>query len=507
MPSRVGDIGASSATNGTPAFAVIDVETTGLSPRSHRILELAIVRVDLHGSVVDEWTHRFNPDGPVGATHIHGITDADVRHSPRFHELAPHIFDLVQGVPLVAHNARFDVSFLEGEFASAGLALAAADTICTLEASHLHLPQLARRRLLDCCEAVGVRLENAHSALGDARATAGLLHHYLQLVDGDHGALVSNRPRRATSGPKSRGGTAREIEFARIRAAQRKLPRVPLLSRITAPNLLEVVEEGAPAGMATYLESVLRALEDGLLSGDERAELAEVADLFDLSEGDRDAAHRALLLGAAHRAVEDGTVSRDERQQLLSLAALLGQRELLVDGVLDEARVAHEDAITATLRPLPRGWSHGDALRVGDRIAFTGCEERWRERMESRAAKMGVRVTSGVSRLTTILVTDGSVDGTKASDARAHGTRIVDPSTFEQLLDCLQPRLEAPRQDKRTVTAAAASSPETASASETLLTATVEPSAVRAWARAQGIAVADRGRLSHELTEAYRRAH
>src|SRR3954453_2476982 len=58
---------------GAPGFAVIDAETTGLSPNSHRILELAIVRTDPIGRVVDEWVCRFHPGGPVGATHIHGI--------------------------------------------------------------------------------------------------------------------------------------------------------------------------------------------------------------------------------------------------------------------------------------------------------------------------------------------------------------------------------------------------------------------------------------------------
>lgn len=69
---------------GAPVFAVVDVETTGLSPSHHRILELAVIRTDAAGRVVDEWTSRFNPEGPVGATHIHGITDADVANAPLF---------------------------------------------------------------------------------------------------------------------------------------------------------------------------------------------------------------------------------------------------------------------------------------------------------------------------------------------------------------------------------------------------------------------------------------
>src|SRR3954447_9618292 len=69
---------------GQPRFAVIDVETTGLSPEQNRILEIAVVTTDPRGRVLDEWATRLNPQGPVGASHIHGITDADVAHAPLF---------------------------------------------------------------------------------------------------------------------------------------------------------------------------------------------------------------------------------------------------------------------------------------------------------------------------------------------------------------------------------------------------------------------------------------
>ena len=100
-----------------PRFAVIDVETTGLSPVDERIIELAIVRADEHGRPIDQWVTRFQPDRPVGATHVHGITDADVAHAPRFADLAVTIGTALQGMVVVGHNAEFDVSFLRAEFA------------------------------------------------------------------------------------------------------------------------------------------------------------------------------------------------------------------------------------------------------------------------------------------------------------------------------------------------------------------------------------------------------
>jgi DNA polymerase-3 subunit epsilon len=103
-----------------PGFAVIDVETTGLSATSHRVLELAIVRTDPAGRVLDEWVCRFNPDGPVGATHIHGIRDVDVLGARRFGQMLPEISARLAGAAIAGHNVRFDLAFLRAEYARAG---------------------------------------------------------------------------------------------------------------------------------------------------------------------------------------------------------------------------------------------------------------------------------------------------------------------------------------------------------------------------------------------------
>jgi DNA polymerase-3 subunit epsilon len=160
-------------------FAVIDVETTGLRPNYDRILEVAVVRTDQCGRIEDEWTTLVNPAGPVGATHVHGITAADVRRAPGFVEVLGELNFLLTGRAVVAHNARFDVAFVRGEYERAGWALPPVPVLCTLNTSKTYLPSLARRRLADCCAAAGIEVRDAHSALGDARATAALLAFYL----------------------------------------------------------------------------------------------------------------------------------------------------------------------------------------------------------------------------------------------------------------------------------------------------------------------------------------
>ncbi|MEY8655020.1 exonuclease domain-containing protein [Brachybacterium paraconglomeratum] len=169
------------AASGAPRFAVIDVETTGLDPERERVLELAILRADEQGRPIDQWVTRFHPGGPVRATHIHGITDADVAGAPRFADLAVQIGTALQGLILVAHNAEFDLAFLRAEFARASLPMPQVSTYCTLQGSTVYLPHLRRRTLAECCAALGVTHQQAHSALGDAYAAAGLLERYLAM--------------------------------------------------------------------------------------------------------------------------------------------------------------------------------------------------------------------------------------------------------------------------------------------------------------------------------------
>lgn len=154
-------------------FAVVDVETSGLSYRADRVVSLAVVLLAADGSFLGEWSSLTNPGGPVGATHVHGITDEDLVDAPSFHEVVGHVSALLRGRVVVAHNAPFDLGFLQMEFERSGWAWpAVVPHVCTVRESIEFLPHLPRRRLADCAWASGVALIDAHSALGDARAAA-----------------------------------------------------------------------------------------------------------------------------------------------------------------------------------------------------------------------------------------------------------------------------------------------------------------------------------------------
>ncbi len=460
--------------------------------------------------MVDEWVSRFDPEGPVGATHIHGITQADVVGQPRFADLAPVVISALSGLAVVAHNAKFDLAFLRNELKAAGWSVPWIAAYCTLDASHTYLPDMDRRRLVDCCWAVGVRLDDAHSALGDARAGAGLLGAYVTVNGGpDPILLEALAAARSTDWPTSpvrhpltaeqraAGGSARARPM-RITPSKPSAP--PLLQQLTALSLLEVIEEGAPVGTTAYVEMLFDALEDGDISDAEADALQELVAEFELSPSDVHAAHEAFLLALAHRAVDDGRISHDERRELKTVASLLGVADTKVKQVLDRADSARHARLGAGLGPLPVPWPHGEPLRVGDRVAFTGCDEAQRLRLERRAEELGVRVISSVSPLTVMLITDGSFSGGKLAKARELGTRHVHPDTFEVLLQHLQPAGGQPVLPAPLPTRVEAAVPPTTPAA-------ASPSSVRAWAAASGYEVGARGRLPKHVTDAYAAAH
>src|SRR5215203_4257128 len=96
----------------------VDIETTGGSARSSRVLEVAAIRVDPDGttrefsSVVDPETYI-----PTNITRITGITPGDIVDAPKFNEIADELSDIMSGAVFIAHNVRFDYLFLKMEFA------------------------------------------------------------------------------------------------------------------------------------------------------------------------------------------------------------------------------------------------------------------------------------------------------------------------------------------------------------------------------------------------------
>ncbi|MDO9074786.1 MAG: 3'-5' exonuclease [Rubrivivax sp.] len=196
-----------------PAIAVIDFETTGMSPaQGARATEIAAVLVE-DGEVVGRFQSLMNSGAwvPPFIEQLTGISNAMLRNAPPARAVMHELMNFTRGCPLVAHNAAFDRGFWAAEVALAGCAPDPAhDFACTLLLSRRLYPQAPNHRLGTL--AALHRLPDhgrAHRALADALTTAHLLlrlqadvgERYAALLAGravDHGLLctLQRAPRR-----------------------------------------------------------------------------------------------------------------------------------------------------------------------------------------------------------------------------------------------------------------------------------------------------------------------
>ena len=165
-------------------FSLIDFETSGFQPRSARILEVAVIKIDARGNILDEFTTLINPeDGNVGRTDIHQITLGMLKNAPRLSEVVGDLLKILDSSIVVAHNARFEENFLESAFREVGIKHPLMPTIDTLWLSRQVL-DLPNYKLATVIDEFGYDFEDAHTALGDVRAMANVLPEMLELGKG-----------------------------------------------------------------------------------------------------------------------------------------------------------------------------------------------------------------------------------------------------------------------------------------------------------------------------------
>lgn len=169
-----------------PRFAVVDVETSGLSTRWHRLLQVAVVTVD-DGDVVDEWSSLVRLRWPwqrVGPRRVHGLERAALRAAPPADIVMRELAQRLRGAVFTAHNAPFDWAFLERTARRNGVRLEPVGRLCTLRLSRRLDPDHERsHRLADVCLRYDISNERPHDARFDALATAQVLPHLLAAHD------------------------------------------------------------------------------------------------------------------------------------------------------------------------------------------------------------------------------------------------------------------------------------------------------------------------------------
>lgn len=169
---------------GEIAFAVFDVETTGLSPAyGHRVCEVACLRLR-DGEETGRFESLVDPGRPIsaGAFRVNHITPEVLAGAPVFDTIAEPLLALMEDSVLVAHNAPFDLGFLAKELEIAGLAPPEGPIVDTLALSH-RLYRFASHSLSAIAEALQVPTEPTHRAMSDVQATRYVLEQMLWDLD------------------------------------------------------------------------------------------------------------------------------------------------------------------------------------------------------------------------------------------------------------------------------------------------------------------------------------
>ncbi|HSX29049.1 MAG TPA: exonuclease domain-containing protein [Candidatus Saccharimonadales bacterium] len=157
----------------------VDIETNGLDHIRGRVIEVGAIRVE-DGAVVNEFKQLIDPGTPLPQfiTGLTGITEHDLTDAPLFGAIADELYNILDGAVFVAHNVRFDYSFLKQEFKRIGKSFNPKQ-LCTVRLSRALFPQYRTHKLGDLIQRHNLEVSARHRAYDDAHA----LWQFLQLVE------------------------------------------------------------------------------------------------------------------------------------------------------------------------------------------------------------------------------------------------------------------------------------------------------------------------------------
>ncbi len=272
------------------AVVVFDLETTGFSPLTCRIIEIGAVRVE-QGRILDRFSTFVNPGVPIPfrIEELTGITDEMVAEAPDIGKVLPEFLEFCQGAVLAAHNADFDMSFLEAACRSLGIS-ETFTSVDTVGMARLLLPAMSRYKLDTVAKALGVPLGNHHRAVDDAECTANIFLKFVSMLQERGIRDLDELNREGSLSPESirklpsyhaiilvkneigRVNLYRLVSQSHLKYYSRR-PKVP-------KSLFEELREGLLIGSACEAGELYQAL----LRGAPREEIARLVRFYDYLE-------------------------------------------------------------------------------------------------------------------------------------------------------------------------------------------------------------------------------
>lgn len=285
-------------------IVAIDVETTGLNPKLDRIIEIAGVVFDTEiNQVIGEFESLVNPKRniPLESSKVHGLTADHVSMAPTFGNLAPWLSQLLHDRPLVAHNSRFDLSFVQSEFSRLDLQFDLPESICTQRLT-------GGMSLRDACSSLELELEHHHSALSDARASLAIFEHFHRR---EELKLQGSSPTQINL----QGSAVMTLSRSQVGIPSIVRPAKSLARKITFPEM---------ENHFAYWAVLNEYLSDLMISKFEREALRGLAESLGIDSSEELSLQESYLDSLEAASMSDGIVSQTEAEALNAYAAALG---------------------------------------------------------------------------------------------------------------------------------------------------------------------------------------
>ena len=295
-------------------LAIVDTETTGLYPGGDRVVEVAVVRMDPGAKPFLVLDTLLNPERPVSATEIHGITDEDVADAPTFSDIAGHFTAALKGCVFASYNVYFDAKFVQIELRQAGIRQFP-PYVCLMYMR----PMLGIGRkcsLADACQHHEIPRTNAHQAAADALASADLWLRYADALN--NAGIVTFRQLARLKDYKFTNSFIDEPLGedcgARIRANVRLKPRM------AAPRDARLDRQPI---VSEYWDALTAALADLQVTSDEVQYLRSKQAILALTPEELRWLHARAFAGILADACQDKAITEGEASTLNTVHAAL----------------------------------------------------------------------------------------------------------------------------------------------------------------------------------------
>jgi DNA polymerase-3 subunit alpha (Gram-positive type) len=288
-------------------YVVFDIETTGFSPVTNRIIEIGAVKVE-NGEITDRFSTFVNPEVPIPfeIEKLTSINDSMVINADTIEVVLPKFLEFVGNAVLVAHNANFDVSFIK-ENAKRQNLKADYTYVDTVAIARTLLTNQAKYTLDAVAKTLGISLENHHRAVDDAECTAEIFVKFIEMLKKDN---INTLSELNDLGKSSIEAVRKLHSYHVIILAKNQTGRINLYKLVSASHLtyyykrplipkslIEKNREGLIIGSACEAGELFRAL----LDGQSEEQIARIVRFYDYLEIQPIGNNRFMIASEKHR--------------------------------------------------------------------------------------------------------------------------------------------------------------------------------------------------------------